>query len=187
VTSDAFLARFAPDGTLDPAFGIAGQVITPIEEGEISDMAITKNGSIVLGGRIGDRFMGSDLLLMRYTQSGALDTSFADNGQARTSVRQTDHMRGLALQPDEKIVAFGFSNVLVRDPLHGDFRHTEGQLVLVRYRPDGSLDSDFGRSGIYTSKKVVPFGNHGDVALQPNGKILAAGFYEHFLARFRSR
>ena len=47
-------------------------------------------------------------------------------------------------------------------------------MELVRYNPDGSLDAGFGNSGIVTT--VFPHGSYAfALALQPDGRILAAG------------
>ena len=70
----------------------------------------------------------------------------------------------LALQPDGKLVAAG---VALGNPSGSDFG-------LARYNSDGSLDGTFGASG-----KVVtsfgPFDAAFALALQPDGKLVAAG------------
>jgi len=49
-----------------------------------------------------------------------------------------------------------------------------GNFELVRYNPNGSLDRSFGNGGIVTT--TFPEGSYAfDVALQPDGKIIAAG------------
>jgi uncharacterized delta-60 repeat protein/uncharacterized repeat protein (TIGR01451 family) len=72
---------------------------------------------------------------------------------------------GLALQPDGKLVAAGGKRAAF--PGNSDF-------VLIRYRPDGALDRDFGADGVVTTDT-----GHDDIAmgliLQPDGKLVAAG------------
>ena len=49
-----------------------------------------------------------------------------------------------------------------------------GNFELVRYNPNGSLDTSFGDGGIVTT--IFPDGSYAsDVALQADGKIIAAG------------
>src|SRR5205814_9738233 len=49
-----------------------------------------------------------------------------------------------------------------------------GDFKVVRYNPDGSLDNSFGEGGIVTT--TFPEGSYAsDVALQADGKIIAAG------------
>jgi uncharacterized delta-60 repeat protein len=73
-------------------------------------------------------------------------------------------VKGVASQPDGKIVAVGFV-----------WNGSDFDFALARYNSDGSLDTTFDVDG----KKTTPIGNSDDyatsVALQPDGKIVAAG------------
>jgi uncharacterized delta-60 repeat protein len=78
--------------------------------------------------------------------------------------------RAVALQPDGRIVVAGY----------GPFG-----LTLVRLRSDGFLDPSFGRDGAVrrAASEVFPL----DVAIQPNGRIVAGGDFDIFafgIARF---
>ena len=70
-----------------------------------------------------------------------------------------------ALQRDGEIIAVGYSN----NGSNNDF-------ALARYSSNGILDTDFGDQG----KKIVSIGSNHDyanaVAIQPDGKIVAAGY-----------
>lgn len=93
--------------------------------------------------------------------AGDLDRSFNVDGIARTSIGPSgDVAWAVAVQPDQKIVAAGSSS---------DF-------ALARYDTDGTLDSSFGQSG----KVTTPMGTGIDAALalavQPDGKLVAAGY-----------
>jgi len=71
----------------------------------------------------------------------------------------------VVIQPDGKIVVAGGAFPLFT--FAGDFK-------VVRYNPNGSLDRSFGSGGIVTT--TFPEGSYAfDVALQPDGKIIAAG------------
>jgi uncharacterized delta-60 repeat protein len=92
---------------------------------------------------------------------GDLDSMFGVGGKLTTDFGGgPDGAQAVALQPDGKIVAAGTSGT--------DFG-------LARYNPDGSLDASFGAGG----KVTTDFGSGSDgaqaVALQPDGKIIAAG------------
>jgi uncharacterized delta-60 repeat protein len=50
-----------------------------------------------------------------------------------------------------------------------------GDFKLVRYNPDGSLDTTFGNGGIVTTSFPGQGSYAFAVALQPDGKIIAAG------------
>ncbi len=74
---DVALARYLPDGTLDPLFGVGGTVITPFSSGTdvASDLTLQFDGKLVVAGE-------SDgvRLLARYDADGALDPSFLGAG-----------------------------------------------------------------------------------------------------------
>ncbi|NUS80521.1 MAG: DUF11 domain-containing protein [Streptomyces sp.] len=157
------LARYNADGTPDASFGGGdGQVSTdpaPESQEEGGDgraLALQPDGRIVVGGEVGTtRF---DFVLLRYTASGALDTSFSGDGIERTDLGDYDSVEGLAVQPDGRIVAAGGSG---------------GRFALARYTPGGALDTGFDGDG-----KVLTSGGGGasDVKLQPgDGRIVIAG------------
>ena len=100
---------------------------------------------------------------------GDLDPSFGNGGRVVTPTGNGDEgANAVAIQADGKIVAAGGSYNGANNGTHNDFK-------LARYNTDGSLDISFGTGG----KVVTPIGNSagaGAVAIQPNGRIVAAGF-----------
>jgi uncharacterized delta-60 repeat protein len=101
-----------------------------------------------------------------FSQSGAIDPDFGTNGIATIgNAAQDDWAEAVLLQPDGRIVIAGYS----QDPLH--------YLMVARFNADGSLDTSFGNGGRTLSHPAY-YNNYTDLALQPDGKILAAGrFY----------
>lgn len=79
-----------------------------------------------------------------------------------------DGALAIVMQPDGKIVATGFASHKVRKEGTSDF-------ALSRYNVDGSLDSTFGKGGKVTTDFLSGFDGASAVALQPDGKIVAAG------------
>jgi uncharacterized delta-60 repeat protein len=78
-----------------------------------------------------------------------------------------DVVRGLARQPDGKLVTGGITTSVVAGVTNTDFG-------LARYTADGSLDSAFGVGG----RVVTDFGSADEIwgiALEPDGRIVAAG------------
>lgn len=95
-----------------------------------------------------------------------LDSTFGTGGRVVTRFfGRGDDAHALALQSDGKIVAAGSA---VNDATLGDFG-------VARYNPDGSLDTSFNGTG----KVTTVFGASTDeayaVAIQTDGKIVAAG------------
>jgi uncharacterized delta-60 repeat protein len=162
------LARYQPDGSLDPTFGSGGKLTTNVGGGSAAySVALQADGKIVVGGSAlvygpADE-LGNEFTLARYTTDGALDGAFGSGGIVTTEVGTGDGgINAIAIRPDGRIVAAGWS---AGDEGYG--------FALARYQPGGSLDTSFGTSGqVHTdlgSSQV--FG----LALQTDGKILAAG------------
>jgi uncharacterized delta-60 repeat protein len=99
--------------------------------------------------------------------SGDLDTTFGDHGLVLTDFVPSGPERGdavydMAIQPNGKIVAAGYS--------HG----TNYDFALARYNLNGSLDTSFSGDGRLITNFVGSDVAY-DVALQPDGKIIAMG------------
>jgi uncharacterized delta-60 repeat protein len=147
---------------LDAAFGNGGRVVTDVSGryDEVRALAIAPDGRIIAAGVAGTD-LTQDFALARYNADGTLDRSFGSAGVVITDFAGgSDAAWAVAIQRDGKIVAAGVAD--------GDFG-------LARYNADGSLDSGFGIRG----KITIDFGGDDRVnalALQPDGKIVAAGF-----------
>ncbi len=143
------VVRYAPDGSLDAAFGSGGRAITPTR-GDVHDLVVQPDGRIVVAG---------ELRLVRYNPDGSLDTSFSEDGVATTRVRP----HGVAIQADGMIVVAG-------SPRQEPFT-----FAVARYDPAGTLDTSFGSEGSATTDFPGFDDLAYDVAIQADGKIVAAG------------
>jgi uncharacterized delta-60 repeat protein len=169
LTGNFVLVRSNVDGTLDTAFGNGGIVETPFfgfGRGTISALALQIDGKILAAGDAKPPESNNEsFALARYNTDGALDTSFGDNGIVITDFNPaTDEARGVAVQSDGKIIAAGFAG-------------PSGNLdfALARYNSDGTLDANFGSGGQVTTAVSNSDDSINAIALQPDGKVLAAG------------
>jgi uncharacterized delta-60 repeat protein len=165
-TTDTALARYNSDGSLDQSFDNDGKVITAVstESDGARSIALQSDGKIVAVGynNIGN---AADFLTLRYNPDGSLDSGFDGDGIARTTLSvQQDEAHAAAIQADGKILAVGFSSNQTFD------------LALVRYNSEGSLDSNFGTNGAAIRDLAVNTDLASTVAVQPDGKIVAAGY-----------
>ena len=97
---------------------------------------------------------------------GSLDTSFGTDGKVTTAIgAATDNANSVAIQSDGKIVAAGFSH----NGIDNDF-------ALARYNTDGSLDTSFDTDGKVTTAIGAATDIANSVAIQSDGKIVAAGY-----------
>jgi uncharacterized delta-60 repeat protein len=158
------LARYQSDGSLDHSFGGDGIVFTNLtpRDDYARDVAIYANAKVVAAGRAGRA--GGRFALARYESDGRLDTSFGGDGRVLTNFTSgDDHARGVAIQPNGRIVVAGGAG------------RAGGRFALARYESDGGLDASFGGDG----KVLTNFARGLDVALgiaiQSNRRIVAAG------------
>lgn len=167
-TNDDFaLARYNTNGSLDNSFDGDGKLLTPI--GLFGDVAnavvIQPDGKIVAAG-LTSTIGNLDFALARYNSNGTLDNSFDGDGIIITPVGpSSDVINAIALQADGKIVVAGSSS-----------NGSDNDFALARYNTDGSPDNSFDGDG----KQTIAFGSSGDVAyavaMQADGKIVAAGY-----------
>src|SRR5829696_9041667 len=95
---DFALARYNPNGSLDPTFSGDGQQTTGFG-GYASAVAIQSNGKIVVAGNGGGSFA-----LARYKPNGSLDPTFSGDGKLTTNFGQfSDVAEGVVFQPNAKI------------------------------------------------------------------------------------
>jgi uncharacterized delta-60 repeat protein len=187
---DLALARYSADGVLDTTFNsggtLPGTVSTHIGSGtndSINSVAIQSDGKIVVAGTSYDVSDNYSFILARYSDTGALDSTFNSAGPTPGTVTMDvggggySQAKDIAIQSDGKIVAVGWSY----DGIHNNFG-------LIRYMANGTLDTDpstgFGpidgagpnRTGIVTTDVAGHGNSNADtVALDEDGNIVAAG------------
>ncbi|MEI6949886.1 MopE-related protein [Paraflavisolibacter sp. H34] len=139
------LARFLPNGGLDPSFADKGKGIYRFGATDCAARALVlqADGKLVAAGscfKSGE--ISSQFLLARFLSDGRLDSTFGTKGWRSTAFRQVgeamETAECLALQSDGKLVAGGWS-------FHTVF--STSSAVLARYHPDGRLDSSFDGDG----------------------------------------
>jgi uncharacterized delta-60 repeat protein len=161
----------AADGDLDPTFGIGGQVMTDFNRStDIAfAVALQPDGKYVVVGTTytNNDYSGEDFAIARYNTDGTLDTTFGVNGKVKTDFPNLAAVASsVVIQPDGKILVAGGAFPLFT--FLGDFE-------LVRYNPDGTLDTSFGVGGIVTTSFPGQGSYAFALALQSDGKIIAAG------------
>lgn len=166
------VVRYLSDGTLDPSFDGDGRLTTPIGPGgvdEANGVGVLANGKIVAAGTDGRQAFA----VARYLSDGSLDPAFGGTGIVRTDLTASyDVAHDLAIQDDGRIVVVGQ-------------RGKTPRFTVARYRRNGTLDASFAGDGTTGLRTEWSFATA--VAVQPDGKIVVAGFEPGglVLARFR--
>jgi uncharacterized delta-60 repeat protein len=170
------IARLLANGELDADFGVGGYATTVIDGGGFAyatDLALQSTGSIVVLGTSNDTEppYGRRIAMARFTSSGALDLSFGNAGTVITDLAPTSAQGlALALEANDAIVVGS----------NPDFVAPQ-RFIVLRYEANGEQDLDFGAGGLAecsfyaTTEPGTTVLN--SVAVQPDGRILAAGSY----------
>ena len=168
-TQTIAVARYNTDGSLDTSFDTDGKVTTDfgVDATYGYDIAIQQSdGKIIVAGHIEDYTNNiMDIALVRYNTDGSLDTTFDTDGKLTTSYgTNNDYGRCVAIQNDGKIVVGGYTD-----------DYSIGDILLVRYNTDGSLDTSFDTDGFVTTDFGVYYDYAYDIAIQSDGQIVIAG------------
>ncbi len=163
--------RYNADGAIDSSFGTNGVVIEAIgKQFEFpTGIVVQSDGKIVVGGYTADFSEGSNystIYLVRYNKDGSHDLSFGIGGIYQEAIAAVFKTGGLALQPDGKLLVGGYNNF------------AGNPFFVRRYTKDGALDREFGNNGearYYFSQEAYNGSSLHSLALQPDGKIIAAG------------
>jgi uncharacterized delta-60 repeat protein len=186
--SDFAVARYYPDGSLDPTFDNDGKVTTDFLGGHDGaySVILQPDGKIVAAGfATADNGISQNFALVRYKNDGSLDTSFDGDGKVTTSFAivgdSLDIATDVVLQSDGKILVVGWTN-----------SQDVSNFALARYLEDGSLDPDFSSDGKQTTDFNASMDSAYAVDVQTDGKIVvaggsnAAGSFDFAVARYDS-
>ena len=170
---DVALARYLTNGTLDPAFGSGGRVVTTFDpQGTVADaVAVQLDGKLVVAGGGG----GGLFLVARYRSDGTLDPTFGSGGSVMTDITPgSDFVSSVVIQPDGGILAAGTAV---------SSNYGQSDLAFARYLPDGTLDPAFGAGGRLQLDVDGTEDRLSALALQPDGRIVAcaSAFYPNHL------
>jgi uncharacterized delta-60 repeat protein len=121
-----------------------------------------------------------------WAAAGDLDPSFSGDGKANTpfftDANASAAAYAVALQADGKIVVAGSAS-----PYQGGGGGVTSDFALARYHPNGSLDTSFSGDGKLTTNVFGGQDYAYAVAVQTDGKILAAGAANVNAASFFNR
>lgn len=164
-SNDSAVQNVALDQTFNPPLGYT--LFTPASgfSSRGVEIALQSDGKVIV---MGSTVNGTDddLLLIRYTKDGLLDTSFGTNGYVRYGSYDRDRGLGLAILPtDDSIIVTGYSTI-------GGSR----ELLVVKFSANGSFVKDLLYSDLGTD---IGFG----ITLTPDQKIVIVGESSSSLAQ----
>ena len=153
---EGVIERLNADGSIDTTFGNKGQIVTPIGNDEWFSIVVQGASHFIVAGTD-----NGDFALARYDFTGNLDPTFGAGGVALTDFGSpSDTAYAIALSPTGQIVAAGTSN---------------NRFAFARYDANGNLDTSFGEGGRQLFDTGAATQVLGSVAVQNDGRIVAAG------------
>jgi uncharacterized delta-60 repeat protein len=157
------VARYNPDGSLDPSFSGDGRATFAFEPGVgvfAQGLALDElDRPVIVGDVESDGPAGRDFALLRVTTGGAPDPTFSGDGVAITDFgADLEQAYGVGVD-DGKIVSVGRSS--------DDF-------AISRHDSTGELDDTFGGDGRVTSD-FSRFDLAADIAIRPGGSLVVSG------------
>jgi uncharacterized delta-60 repeat protein len=163
------VARYNSDGSLDSNFSGDGKATTNLTAGDdtVDNVVIQGDGRVVVAGTANYFGNNARVAVVRYNADGTLDSRFSGDGKLTTDLTSGfDGAFAVTIQPaDQKIVTAG---------------QARRNVAVLRYQPDGSLDSTFDGDGKVTTSFTRGLDYADDVALAADGKIVAAGTADWF-------
>ncbi|MEZ4751652.1 MAG: hypothetical protein R3B54_13820 [Bdellovibrionota bacterium] len=163
-----FDGGLAASGALDKSFGNSGVTTTAVSGNHdlAHAVAVQSDNKVIVAGAT---YNGSDddMLVLRYTSGGALDTSFDSDGIVSIAPGTgDDRAYDIALDGNNKIVLAGMS-------ANGAIN----RFVVARYLSNGAPDTGFDGDGV----ALTTFGSTSDdvafaVAVQSDNKVIVGGY-----------
>jgi uncharacterized delta-60 repeat protein len=167
LAGDFVVQRYNANGSIDITFGTSGTVITDLAGTDTANgVVVQADGRIVVAGSNDDG--SSDFVIVRYTASGALDTSFSGDGRFEFTFGAADFCAAIAQQADGRYVLAGYSSINSATNGANDF-------ALARVNANGTLDTAFDSEGILTTDFSGGDDRATSIAIQSDGKIVVGG------------
>jgi len=163
------VGRFNVDGSIDTSFNGTGHVVTVVGQRSTGEDLIVHSSVLerkyAVAGWAKMNSSQSDFLILRYLGNGALDTSFNGSGSELRYVGGTVDAG-----------AYGFVYQSPNYTLAGTGTPSSDlDFTMVRLSSAGVLDTSFGVGGIAMDNLGTMGASAHDVAVQPDGKLLAVG------------
>ncbi|MGB5966523.1 MAG: hypothetical protein WBF77_13140 [Sulfurimonadaceae bacterium] len=157
---DLVICKYGSDGTLDSNFGGNGTVrysIAPYTKGEA--IALDDAGNIYVTGATGPDNASRNMIILKYSSDGTLDTTFDGDGivvyDNSTDVNSSNLGEAIAVDSNRNVYVAGYRS---------------GGKVIWKYGSNGTLDTTFDDNWV-----GVPSGHGYAIALEGTENVYVAG------------
>ena len=173
-SDEPVLLKLRPDGSYDTAFGTDGYASfnNPPASNDVNDVLVDAYGRILVCGKSGAVYPQESMAIWRINADGTPDTSFSDDGivthnnaAGNPADDKSDICYAMAFDESGNIFAVG----------HSYSSDTNIDLIVWKYLPDGTLDTEFGTNGFFQYDGGNNDGGS-DLAIDGSGKIVVVGY-----------
>ena len=165
---EVLVLRFNTDGTLDTSFDSDGVASYTAGLGydQAEYVTLDSAGNILVSGQV-DNGPNSDVLVLKYSTDGSLDTTFGNNGVVSYEGGFGDDAgRGIAFDSSGNIIVAGYCK-----------QGTDEDILILKYSSDGVLDTTFGTNGVVTYDGGSNLDERGySVMIDSSDRIIVAGY-----------
>jgi uncharacterized delta-60 repeat protein len=165
--TQAFVARYTPNGTLDTTTfgaGLGYALLPTLSSSSAKGVQLQTDSKIVIAGTYNS---STRIFVARYTSNGILDTTTFGSGlgYVTTLIGTTCQAQGLAIQRDGKIVIGGSAAI-----------SGISQIIAARYTTSGLLDTTTFGSGLgYVATAGTTNASGFGIAIQADQKTVVVG------------
>jgi uncharacterized delta-60 repeat protein len=151
-----FVERLNVDGSPDATFGDHG-IVNVLGSGQSDAFALGPDGKILVAA---SSILSMSSTLGRFNTDGSVDSTFGSNGQVDFSGQHVT-TRALTVQADGQVLVLG---------------SVQSNFAALRFTAAGNVDASYGTAGVVTTNFVGTVDTGASaVAVQPDGKLIAAG------------
>jgi uncharacterized delta-60 repeat protein len=170
---DFSVLKLMPDGSPDSSFGNSGKLYYDL--GSFADhaeaLAVQQDGKILLAGSVRDS-LNTDFAVVRLNPDGTPDSDFGMKGKLIISLSEYD-------DEAKDMIILSDGDILIGGRVQTSFSIYDQDFAVIRFNPDGAIDSTFGINGI----SVTDLDSTSDfltfIQIQTDGKIIAGGFSQY--------
>ena len=160
-----------PFGTQYATFGNGGSIMTILLEQnqEVTSLVLENSDSssgkfLIAGGSTQDGSSNSVFVYRLMNGTGAFDTTFGNNGIAKTTFSNKSVINAIDYAVDKTIVTAGYT-----------IENGIKKILIIKYKNNGQLDTRFGTNGIIIDNINIGNNEIKSVKFETNGKILVGG------------
>ena len=165
------IAKTTSNGTIDADFGTNGLLrLTQYPNARVIDFKITEDNEILLYFCFGTNVFAQEIIIIRITQNGIIDSNFGNNGEIiLNNVIANNTLAGAFNTEYNDYILIGKKS----SPVNGQAT----QFSIVKYDNTGNIDQNFGINGevnleFNTSTSIVPQA----IKILPDNSIIVAGY-----------